>query len=125
MKRILLLALFLSPAAAAMDARQATAVFDRIRTTPAERALHCQELKLKDDSVKASMRRDSAELKRLREAIAQVQARLPGYAEALAFRKEKAQTEVDYFRAGEGLALDTAQRKLGQACEPPDDEPSS
>ena len=94
---------------------QATAVFERIRNTPAELKLYCEQLKLKRDSTQASRKGDAATASTLGRRIAEINTSLPGYRDAVAFVSSKSPTPV-YFKTNEGKELDAAQKNLADAC---------
>jgi hypothetical protein len=95
----------------------ATAIFDRIRTTPAELKLYCEQVKLQGDSIGAKMRQDTGAVGRMGKRINDIQTQLTGYKEATALVSRKASAGgLEYFKTSEGKALNDAQRKLNLAC---------
>lgn len=118
MVMLLLLGLGSAQAAEITTAPQATAVFDAIRTTPAQLKLHCEQLQLQHDSVDASLRKDSAAASRMGQRINALQAELVDYKPAFAFYSGKA-GDVAFYKSAEGKALDRAQKALDGACPKP------
>ena len=115
----LCLGLALLPGFAAIgSAAEATAVFERIRSTPAQLKLHCEQLKLQGDSVDAYLRKDPAAASRMVQRINHIQSELPGYREAFAFYSGKA-GDMAFYRTADGKALEKAQRALDGACAKP------
>ncbi|MEO5693549.1 MAG: hypothetical protein ABIQ72_10530 [Usitatibacter sp.] len=110
-------ALLGSPAFAQTSAAQATATFDRIRTTPAELQMHCEQLRAQGDAISARMKGDKAGVAAKGERVKELQARLPGYKDAVNFVADKAGSGgIEYFKSPEGKAVDTAQKALMNAC---------
>lgn len=95
----------------------ATAIFDRIRTTPAELKLYCEQVKLQGDSISAQMRQDTGAVSRNGKRISEIQTQLVGYKEATTLVSRKASAGgLEYFKTEEGKKLNDAQRKLNMAC---------
>jgi hypothetical protein len=100
-----------------LTAPGATAIFDRIRQTPAEVKLYCEMVKLQGDSINAQMRQDTAAVSRNGKRIEEIQTKLNAYKEATAFVSRQASAGgLEYFKTPEGKALNDAQRKLNMAC---------
>jgi hypothetical protein len=106
-----------APAAAQapMNGQKAAAVFERIRTTPAELKMYCEQLKLRQDSARAFRNGDNATVSKLAQRIAEIQTSLPGYRDAVSFVSSKSNQPV-YFKTKEGQALGAAQKQLVGAC---------
>ena len=105
-----------APAAAQVtNGQKAAAVFERIRTTPAELKLYCEQLKLRQDSARAFRNGDNATVSKLGQRIAEIQTSMPGYRDAVSFVSSKSSQPV-YFKTKEGQVLDAAQKQLGSAC---------
>lgn len=110
------LALVALPSLAAVgSAPEATAVFDTIRTTPAQLKLHCEQLQLQRDSIDAYLRRDGAAASTMGQRINAIQTELVGYKDAFAFCSGKA-GDMAFYRTAEGRALDKSQKGLDGAC---------
>ena len=109
-----------APAVHAATAPEATATFDRIRTTPAELKLHCEQLKLQGDVVRVRSRAEQgADPAKMNARIAEIQRQLKGYKEAVDVVADKAVAGgTAYFKTPEGQALDGAQKQLTNACIP-------
>lgn len=107
-----------APATPSMTATEATSVFQRIRSTPAELALHCEQLRLQGDSIDAYRSADNAAASRMGLRIGDIQTQLIGYKAAFSFYSGKA-GDMDFYRSAEGRALDQAQRALDKACPTP------
>lgn len=113
------LALVTLPSLSAVaTAPEATAVFDTIRTTPAQLKLHCEQLKLQRDSIDAYLRKDSAAASTMGQRINTIQMELVGYKDAFAFYSGKA-GDVAFYKTAEGKALDKSQKALDGACPKP------
>ena len=115
---LLPLALCSAQAAEVMTAAQATAVFDTIRTTPAQRKLHCEQLQLQRASVDAYLSRDNAAASSMGVRNAAIQSQLAGYKPAFAFYSDKAGDRA-FYDSTEGKALDRAQKALDASCPTP------
>ena len=113
------LSLLMLPSLAAVNtAPEATAVFDRIRSTPAQLKLHCEQLKLQRDSIDAYLRKDTAAASTTGQRINAIQTELIGYKDAFAFYSGKA-GDMAFYKTAEGKALDKAQKALDGACPKP------
>lgn len=114
----LALLLPLATSAAIGSAPEATAVFDTIRTTPAQRKLHCEQLQLQRDSVDAYLRKDPAAASTMGQRINAIQTELAGYREAFSFYSGKA-GDMAFYKTAEGKSLDKAQKALDASCPKP------
>lgn len=114
------LALLLPAAASAAvsTAIQGTAVFDAIRTTPAQLKLHCEQLQLQRESIDAYLRKDTAAASTMGQRISRIQTELIGYRDAFSFYSGKA-GDMAFYKTPEGLALDKAQKTLDASCPKP------
>jgi hypothetical protein len=113
-----LVLLFLSSTtalAAIGSAGEATAVYERIRTTPAEHALYCEQLKLQGESIRAFQKNDMASVSRVGQRISEIQAQLKDYKDALNFVSGKA-GDMSFYKSPEGRALDKADKALAGSC---------
>ncbi|MES2683198.1 MAG: hypothetical protein V4650_06715 [Pseudomonadota bacterium] len=104
--------------AAVGTAPEATAVFDTIRSTPAQLKLHCEQLKLQRDSIDAYLRKDTAAASTMGQRINAIQTELVGYKQAFAFYSGKA-GDMAFYKTADGKALDRAQKALDAACPKP------
>lgn len=110
-------ALVASPAFAQATAAQAAATFDRIRTTPAQLQMHCEQIKAQGDAIAAQMKGDKAAAAARGQRVNELQARLTGYKEAVNFVADKAGARgIEYFKSPEGKTVETAQKALINAC---------
>ncbi len=104
-------------AQAVATAAQATAVFEAIRSTPAQLKLYCEQSRLRDDSVQAYVRQDYATVTRLGQRIDAIQNQLAGYKAAADYVTGMA-GDLAFFGTAEGGALLAAQTQLSAACDP-------
>lgn len=110
------LCLVMLPSLAAVGtAAEATAVFDTIRSTPAQLKLHCEQLQLQRESITAYLRKDTAAASTMGQRINTLQTELVGYRQAFAFYSGKA-GDMAFYKTAEGKALDKAQKALDGAC---------
>ncbi|MDP9141375.1 MAG: hypothetical protein M3O62_11365 [Pseudomonadota bacterium] len=96
-------------------AAQATAVFNAIRSTPAQLTLYCEQDRLRDDSVEAYVRQDYAEVTLLGQRIDGIQDQLVGYKSAVDYVTRMA-GDLAFFKTAEGGALLAAQTNLSASC---------
>ena len=97
---------------------QAAAVYDRIRTTPAQLTIYCERQKANQELMSALTAKDkdkdaSAKAQR---RVTELEAKLPDFNKANQYFATNAPKGVKFFSEGEGKPVHEATRKLNSAC---------
>jgi hypothetical protein len=114
----ILVLLFNAPIAfAKMDAAQAIAAFNRIRETPAELKLFCEQVKLQGESMATLEKKDRATSDKIQKRINQIHAAIPHYGSAVLFMPMHPKVDGQPYRnTPEYKSIDAAQLKMNASC---------